>query len=273
MYQPNKNTGSLEKQYMELLPLQFVPPQLQSQLQSQLRELTKHYDRMARIEEGTGEVFIDEKDFRHMLASFKKELPPGFADGYIAQLKSLPDNRLIDSRSHKKKLKEVPWASVAGRVGTLTAPTRLMVPEETEAHIERLRTASTVEQLESGLHALFPSFPDALKQPAGLQARVQQALDSLMGAPSVPAPQGGTVSDLRSIGDIWRCFVSKAGFWATFAAIGALMAIGIALGIIGPVIDVVIAGVVVAVVSGYGAAALIGLGPAAVALLNCIINN
>lgn len=240
----------LEARFAHSLPAGLIDANIRQRLQ----KLVHHMNGLGKVDEKTNEVFFDEAAFRSMLSDFKDYLPPGFEDGYIARMKTLPDNRL-DGRP----LKPVKWHELARYVPVLQeypqAPSQVIA----------LTRATSLEELRQHLQQLAPQIKDSVFDPTTFQPNFAQVLTNLASASTQEA-----IAAPADIWSVWNCFVNHWGWWGAALAVAAIIAIGTALGIFGAW-TVVLGTIIVGVINGYLLAAIIGLGGIAGVLLACIL--
>lgn len=168
----NVQVDDLETGFNKSLPAKLID----SKTHQGLQRLVKHMNGLARLDEKTNEVFFDETAFRRMLSDFKDHLPPGFEDGYVARMKALPDNRLVNGR----QLKPIKWHEFVGHVPILKeypqAPS-LVAP---------LTNAASIEELRKNLQHLAPEIKDSVFDPTTFKQNFEQVLTSVA-AVSTPA--------------------------------------------------------------------------------------
>lgn len=249
----SKPVDNLETRFDHSLPTSLIDPHVRQRLHT----LARHLDGLARRDEKTKSVFLDEGAFRAMLSEFKAYLPPGFERTYITRMKALPDNKLVAGAN----LTPLTWhelvASVPSLQGYWQAPT----------HVASLTHATSLEELHKNLQGLAPQIKEAVFDPATFKQNFEHVLNSLGGE----ANRETTIAQ-TSLSDVWDCFVNHWGWWGAALAVAAIIAIGTALGIFGSW-TVVLGAIVIGVVNGYLLAAILGLGGVAGVLLACIFGN
>ncbi|HET8843068.1 MAG TPA: hypothetical protein VFN35_16515 [Ktedonobacteraceae bacterium] len=247
-------TETFEERFTSLLPAKLLDPGQSTRLGN----LARHIDGLGRFNPATNEVYLDETALRNMMSDFSDLFPSGFEERYIARMKALPDNRLVNGQF----LQAVPWAKLAEHVPLLQHAYQAPVL------VAGLKDVTTVEELQDALQKLVPQLTE--NSPIFDPNTFKQHFASLTSnAAGRPASESVLPEDL---GSVWNCFVSNWGWWGAALAVAALVAIGTALGILGP-IQIIIQGIALGVFGGYLVAALIGLGGVAAVLLACILSS
>lgn len=250
-------TASFPTHFLDTLPNHLIPPQQKQRLD----RLNHHLDLLGRIDQESKEVFIDETALRHLIKDFAKQFPPGSEDQIIAALKALPGQKLAGpTDANYRRLKAVSWSDLGNTIPVFNQGS------QTDTQMPRFSEASTVDDLKAELHRLVPDISDSTLEPDTFTKMIERASNSLVR----PAGASG-VTTAASVGDVFNCFVRKWGWWGAAIAVAVLIAVGTALGLVGP-FTVIVAGITLGVVSGYAIAAIIAGGGAAAVMIMCILN-
>ena len=250
-------TASFPTHFLDTLPNHLIPPQQKQRL----HRLNQHLDLLGRIDQESNEVFMDETELRRLIKDFAKQFPAGSEDQVIAALKALPGQKLASpTDANYRKLKAVSWSELGNAIPVFNQSL------QADTQMPRFSEASSVDDLKTELHRLIPNISDSTLEPDTFTQIVERASNSLVRSAGAPG-----VTAAANVGDVLNCFVRKWGWWGAAIAVAVLIAVGTALGLIGP-FTVVVAGITLGVVSGYAIAAIIAGGGAAAVMILCILN-
>lgn len=209
-------------------------------------------DQLGRLDERTGEVFVDEDALRRLL----REVAPGTEARTVAALKRLPGSHLRDVGADAEQIRRIDWATVAQRADDFDGG-----PDERFLQLGA-KPPATMGEVRQAVKRLSPGAPDEAFDPKELHRRVQQLADQLAAA------EAADVTAEAVSGSVWDCIVRHLGWWAAIClgiTLGAaLAAVSLATG---GTATVAAAWLIFWILSGFG------WGAATVTVIgNCIIN-
>ena len=249
--------------FLDLLPNHLIAPQQKERL----KKLSHHLDRLGKIDQESKQAFIDENALRHLIKDFAKQFPSNSEEQIVSVLKASPEHKLVSTKdAHFARLSAVSWAEL-GRYIPVFDQTAATAAIETQ--IDQFSDASTVDDLKAKLHQLAPGISDSMLEPETFTQVIERASQALVRPTTATASAGPAAA--ANVGDVFNCFVRHWGWWGAAIAVAVLIALGTALGVLGP-FTVIIGAVTVGVVSGYVIAGIIAGGGAAAVMLLCILN-
>jgi hypothetical protein len=187
----------MKHQVLEIIdkaPPDYFDPKLKKQLPAVKQRISKLgdlIDDLGRLDETTGEVFIDEKSLRKLL----REASAGSEDAVIERLRQFPDQKF----SKKSGLKPIPWETLAERMDPYRS--------SQEVDVNRgLASYSSLEEFRQEVRRQSPNIPSETFDGETLYHQFKALLD---------AP-GQTSRGPNA----WDCIVRKLGwFVATMVAV------------------------------------------------------
>jgi hypothetical protein len=204
---------------------------LTADAKARLSEITRDLDDLGRLDEASNKVYVDEQSLRRLL---KKTFSPEFEQEAMAQLKRMPDSKLVDeSGAGHRRLTPLPWDALVDRVKALSPR-----PDATYDALG-LTPSSTLDDINKAVKQRLPDAPDNLLEPERLRRHLRAIVKNpdALGVATVEQTgvDAATVEQAGVLPDIWGCFVKNLGFWGA-VALGALIAaiIGALLIALGP---------------------------------------
>jgi hypothetical protein len=192
----------MKQQVLEIIdkaPPDHFDPKLKKQLpavKQRISKLADLIDDLGRLDETTGEVFIDEKSLRKLL----REASAGSEDAVIARLRQFPDQKF----SKKPGLKPIPWETLAERMDAGRGSREVEVNRGQSPY-------SSLEEVRQEVRRQSPDIPSEAFDGETLYHQFKAVLD----APALTS-EGGT----RAGPNAWDCMVRKLGwFVATMVAV------------------------------------------------------
>jgi hypothetical protein len=181
----------MKRQVLEVIdraPPDYFDPKLKRQLPEVKRRISKLadlIDDLGRLDETTGEVFVDENSLRKVL----REASAGSEDAVIERLRQFPDQKLIRGR---QGLKPIPGETLAERIDPYRGSREVDVNR-------RLSSYSSLEEFRQEVRRQSPHIPSETFDGETLYHQFKAILD----APG-----------LTSRGPShWDCIVGKVGWF------------------------------------------------------------
>jgi hypothetical protein len=208
----------MQRQVLEILdkaPPGYFGPKLKQHLpevRRRIAKLAERIDDLGRLDEASGEVFVDESSLRKLL----REASPRSEDAVIERLRQFPDNKLIRGN----RLKPIPWETLVERME------RKAVSKEPEANL-RVSPYSSLEEVRLEVQRQSPEIPNAAFEGETLHHQFRTVLDAPGALSKEPEVTGRAASP-------WDCMVRKLGWFAAtmvvvLAAIVAVVILAVAI--------------------------------------------
>jgi hypothetical protein len=175
-----------------------------------LLNLARELDELPRVDENTGEVFIDEQRSRKVFEKLTRKSNEQFVNELVAGLRDRPGGELL--REGYGESSAVSWKEFRNRVGAEETPW-----EET---LEGwgLSTQSTDWEFREAVKQRMPEVPEELLEPGGMEKAVTKSMDHLAVA------SGETSAERASPWDNFlRCLSRTWPLWLIYAFLGVVV--------------------------------------------------
>jgi hypothetical protein len=184
---------------------------LDPRARNRMLKLTRGLDNVGRLDERTGEVFVDERSLRRVLDD-RDLFPSGFGDAAITELKNSPDSKLLSDGGPGKKT--VGWYEMANHLDPIEPTT------DTYESLG-LNAASTKDDVRNAVKRRFPNIPEqAFDEQEG-----KRRLDRIVTARSnTEASDAAVVEAVPDVAAVWSCVRRRLGWWASFSIIWTIAA-------------------------------------------------
>jgi hypothetical protein len=162
-----------------------------------LLQTARELDELPRVDERSGEVFVDEERARRLFGKLSPKSNKQFVDQLVAVSKDRPGGELL--RKGKGRSRAISWKDFRSRVGAEEVP-----PEDTLSGWG-LSPRSTDEDIREAVKRRIPDYPDELLEPMGMGRTMQATMDRL-------ATQAGGEEPAPTAGDwgiFWSCFLGS----------------------------------------------------------------
>jgi hypothetical protein len=178
-----------------------------------LLQFARELDELPRVDERSGEAFVDEERARRLFEKLTPKSNKQFVDQLTAGSKDRPGGELL--RKGKGRSRAISWKDFRSRVGAEEIP-----PEDTLSGWG-LSPQSTDEEVREAVKRRKPNYPDELLEPMGMGRTMQRTMDRLASEAGreEPAPRA------ENWGTFWNCLGNSVPVWIIFALWGAAVGI------------------------------------------------
>jgi hypothetical protein len=228
------------------------PDKLKGEVKKRWTRLARSIDALGRIDNQSGEVFVDEASLRTLL---RDVVPRDFEDRCVEQLRNLPGSKLRNfegaDKGTRENMKRIQWQALAKQVG-------IFEEEPPATYKVGLNNANNLEDVRKVVNQWKSDMPDVLLDPEETKRQIEgiiaQTREAREGADASPS-EAVTTRALPSVDAVYRCLIGRIGWWAAVALLAVIAAALVAINLAtGGLLTVATAWVVFWVLSALGLA-------------------
>jgi len=192
--------GTLDK------ALDRLPPEARNDLpriKVQLLKWGELMDDLARRDEQSGEIFVDEGSLHKLLG---EHYPQDSVQRTIAALQGLPGSKVKKATG---RTSAIPWETAAAQLGGDAGG------GQSSSVLSGLNATSSPQEIQAAMHRQVQGLPDTLFHAETFTQKLKDALNtSTAGGPQTAAVTGSA----------WDCMVRHFGFWGALALVAVIAA-------------------------------------------------